>query len=388
MKKNNKNQFVQTLCLCFAFFPYVGLSNIIGNESLLNILKIVSLLFFSVNLFKEFRFKTLNINIYPLILFTLYSIFVLLYNSNVSGGIIFGIIFTLVSSLYLMISFENKRYEVIKALYILFNISILLNFYSVITSLSLTEYHKLFLLGGKNSLTIFCISSIYFSYLYFFLFSKKYTFFGIISIILSILTLLLSGSSTGLIIGILIILAIFFVKKINIKFKYYFIIYIVLLFLVLNSQFFLKIPFIYEFITLKLNKDLSFTGRTNIWNKVLFYIRNNFLGYGRGNSIVSTFTLTNECHNAILELMLCDGYPGLLFFIMYMYKIFKKNISSYKQNLMNISKFIIFCIFLLGLTESIIYKIELWWILIITFSINYYELEREKNNDNNTNSNL
>ena len=92
-----------------------------------------------------------------------------------------------------------------------------------------------------------------------------------------------------------------------------------------------------DFITNTLNKSLTFTGRTYIWDFVLNIIRDSwFLGFGRGTDIIGqNFSYASEAHNGFLEVLLYTGAIGLIFFVMILLKV-AKNLTFFKTNIISL----------------------------------------------------
>ncbi|MBP3444979.1 MAG: O-antigen ligase family protein [Bacilli bacterium] len=79
-----------------------------------------------------------------------------------------------------------------------------------------------------------------------------------------------------------------------------------------------------------LHKNLTFTGRTSIWDKSIAYIKKSFLyGYGKESEIIKFYKIghSNSCHNYFLD-FLYDG--GILMFIIILFIIITLN-KSYKN---------------------------------------------------------
>lgn len=368
--KIEKSTFFRYLIYIMIVFPFLHVESIFSNTVLLHILQIFSSFIFLLLVLKERENIKINYMYIGLIMFSIYEMFISVFHGTLSLGIVFGIFFRIISIVYFCLCIQKKRYDIFNVIRLLLNFLIIINLPSVIKALSLPEYQKVYLLGGKNALSTIVVSAMFFNYLSSCLKSTKMNY---IMIFLDMITLLLSGSSTGIIIGLLMIIFIVFMSNFNIKSIYYIIIYCILLVLVFNPTLIRNIDFLYNFITNFLNKNLTFTGRTIIWQTALKYIQSNFWGFGRGNSIIIQATGSiDECHNAILELLLCTGAPGLILFFNYFVTCMKIKKQSFNKRMINICIFTIFAFFIIGLTESTIFKIELWWIISITYCIGKY----------------
>lgn len=376
VKHKNKDavNLLKVIVLGVAFFPFLGTSRIIGNENVFHVLQILSSLIVTCFVIKDFKNVRLNLPTVFLLLFSLYELLVSLYNGVLSLGILFAIYFRFISVLYIIKSFSIKDYSFVRAVSIILNLLVVINLPSVIGSISMSEYDKVFMLGGKNALAAVALSAIFFNYLDYYLRASKMTKLGYSMVALSLATTLLSGSSTGIVVGVVLTLFVIFGEKMNIKFRYYVLLYLAVLFLLFNTDMIKDISFLYDFITGALNKDLTFTGRTSIWNNAFKSISENFWGYGRGNEVIALFTgATNECHNSILELMLASGIPGLMLFIGFLISCVTGKCCNKNKKIMSVCYFAIFAFMILGLTESRINDVVFWWVMIVTYCEGRYD---------------
>ena len=87
-----------------------------------------------------------------------------------------------------------------------------------------------------------------------------------------------------------------------------------------------------NFIINILHKDVTFTGRTDIWNEALFYLKNNFIfGLGRLQSEKRTMMLgASSAHNQFLNFMF-EGGIVLLGYIFIAIYCFSKRLLSCKN---------------------------------------------------------
>lgn len=180
---------------------------------------------------------------------------------------------------------------------------------------------------GHTSLMIFTLG------IYFFYESrnKLSTYTNFILIILSILAIILSGSSTNMI-GFIVVVLILSITNID---KYFsplgvgrlfsnLIMITIILASIILSRYSAEIL---SFIPGLFGKDLSFTGRDLIWAYIWTEIQKEFwLGYGYGSywimgtSVIDLFQgavgwRVNEAHNGFLEIMLQTGIIGFTLFV-------------------------------------------------------------------------
>lgn len=294
-------------------------------------------------------------------------------NNNLTLGssyrlfILFGFIVFLSNQL----KFNFK--ELILSLYYIFTILIILNLFSVlIGGLGYSETgSEAFFLGRKNHLIFSTIPYITIIYTYSYTFYNRLKLKYFFLIILSLASVVLAGSGTGIIISIVFMIFIIFPNFLYPSMYVYLFIY---------AFFFLSIV-IYRlhekwlgFIIVDiLDKDITFSGRTLLWDISIEAIRDKWiLGYGRGNTIISdTYWYLNEAHNGLLEIGLDSGILGIIIFSAILLIVAKK-LNKYKVN--KIAKIIslsIFLFLLTGLSESIFLLREFWIVLILGYSIQY-----------------
>ena len=134
-----------------------------------------------------------------------------------------------------------------------------------------------------------------------------------------------------------------------------------------------------------LGKDLTFTGRTDIWNACIYMLREKpLLGYGyaafwRGLGSPSEYVLLRanwlaipHAHNGFLDLSLEIGLLGLaLFIISLLYNFLKIIIQTYRCHSKDFlwCFFYLMCIILFNISESEFLKNNtLAWVLYVTIS--------------------
>lgn len=124
-----------------------------------------------------------------------------------------------------------------------------------------------------------------------------------------------------------------------------------------------------------LHKNLTFTGRTYIWDSTLELIsRRKVIGYGVETSFIRTFKLGNKnathAHNHILEIVYKSGIIGMIIY-MYILYIVGKSLNYYKKNIISaIISFSILIFFIMMLIEARD-KMQFYIILIMGYFIKY-----------------
>ena len=197
-----------------------------------------------------------------------------------------------------------------------------------------------------------------------------------------LIIILLSKSSTGFIVGSLLVIYVLLLKKIKININInklmsiYTIIYTqVVIFRIQETVF-------RGFIENTLQKNVTLTGRTLIWDFIMKIIPNSLIfGYGRNDIIAQNAIIRDvtEAHNGLLEILLCTGIIGLFVFILILLNAFKAlNKSNSKISyILSMAIFLYFCI---ALTESAFTYTKIgFWILII-ISSNIEKIIKQKDN--------
>ena len=162
------------------------------------------------------------------------------------------------------------------------------------------------------------------------------------------------------------------VKKIKIlNSKNYFITYIIMFFLIVVF----KIQEIFRWlIVVVLKKDMTFSSRTILWEKVITFIkRNPILGYGEESTAIFSEKMGSvnftHAHNTILDVTYRYGIIGAILHIL-MILIPVKKLYNFKEN--DISKIIsisLFCLLITCLFEARVEKLGLYIILVLGLNI-------------------
>lgn len=354
---DNKFTYFIFLCICFEF-PYFDTFSLFNK--LMDIAKIILVLFLFILFIKnEKKFPR------DIICLTLYAAVIIIstfFNDygNIKGAFALSIKILAISLLSKMCMERNPKKFINVAVSIL-ELMVLINFITIIffpNGLYSTLYQKQnFFLGYDNRHIVFilpmlCLKSIY-----------DYTFFGKLSkmfwfdTFISILTVYIRFSVTS-VIGLLIFITyiIFLpilknIKFINFKNTYMLNIFAFLGLVILRVQ--EKFAYI---IKILLKKDLTFTGRTLIWDNTIKYIkRRPFFGYGvesydirglKNNNLAAIFA-----HNQILEIIY---QGGLILYVLYSYLmlIIYKKFKEYKDNnVIKIFSIYFLALFIMMLTE-------------------------------------
>lgn len=386
------NIFTKKYFIVLFILPFIGINVIDGNILLSSASKMVVSIIGYLMLFENFNYNKNILNIKLILLVMLYS-FIILFSAVINNNITMGMIYTnfvyigfIIYINYCMKDFKNF----INALNILFTLLIIYNLILAIFSQSSYMYigyqgsQKVFVgtFESRNGISMVMIPAIAFilirsEYIY-----EKVRNKDILLCFMVLIIILLSKSSTGFIVGSLLVIYVLLLKKIKIKLNInklmsiYTIIYTqVVIFRIQETVF-------RGFIENTLQKNVTLTGRTLIWDFIMKIIPNSLIfGYGRNDIIAQNAIIRDvtEAHNGLLEILLCTGIIGLFVFILILLNAFRAlNKSNSKISyILSMAIFLYFCI---ALTESAFTYTKIgFWILII-ISSNIEKIIKQKDN--------
>lgn len=386
------NIFTKKYFIVLFILPFIGINVIDGNILLSSASKMVVSIIGYLMLFENFNYNKNILNIKLILLVMLYS-FIILFSAVINNNITMGMIYTnfvyigfIIYINYCMKDFKNF----INALNILFTLLIIYNLILAIFVKSSYMYigyqgsQKVFVgtFDSRNGISMVMIPAIAFilirsEYIY-----EKVRNKDILLCFMVLIIILLSKSSTGFIVGSLLVIYVLLLKKIKIKINInklmsiYTIIYTqVVIFRIQETVF-------RGFIENTLQKNVTLTGRTLIWDFIMKIIPNSLIfGYGRNDIIAQNAIIRDvtEAHNGLLEILLCTGIIGLFVFILILLNAFKAlNKSNSKISyILSMAIFLYFCI---ALTESAFTYTKIgFWILII-ISSNIEKIIKQKDN--------
>lgn len=386
------NIFTKKYFIVLFILPFIGINVIDGNILLSSASKMVVSIIGYLMLFENFNYNKNILNIKLILLVMLYS-FIILFSAVINNNITMGMIYTnfvyigfIIYINYCMKDFKNF----INALNILFTLLIIYNLILAIFVKSSYMYigyqgsQKVFVgtFESRNGISMVMIPAIAFilirsEYIY-----EKVRNKDILLCFMVLIIILLSKSSTGFIVGSLLVIYVLLLKKIKIKINInklmsiYTIIYTqVVIFRIQETVF-------RGFIENTLQKNVTLTGRTLIWDFIMKIIPNSLIfGYGRNDIIAQNAIIRDvtEAHNGLLEILLCTGIIGLFVFILILLNAFRAlNKSNSKISyILSMAIFLYFCI---ALTESAFTYTKIgFWILII-ISSNIEKIIKQKDN--------
>ena len=386
------NIFTKKYFIVLFILPFIGINVINDNILLSSASKMIVSIIGYLMLFENFNYNKNILNIKLILLVMLYS-FIILFSAVINNNITMGMIYTnfvyigfIIYINYCMKDFKNF----INALNILFTLLIIYNLILAIFVKSSYMYigyqgsQKVFVgtFESRNGISMVMIPAIAFilirsEYIY-----EKVRNKDILLCFMVLIIILLSKSSTGFIVGSLLVIYVLLLKKIKIKINInklmsiYTIIYTqVVIFRIQETVF-------RGFIENTLQKNVTLTGRTLIWDFIMKIIPNSLIfGYGRNDIIAQNAIIRDvtEAHNGLLEILLCTGIIGLFVFILILLNAFKAlNKSNSKISyILSMAIFLYFCI---ALTESAFTYTKIgFWILII-ISSNIEKIIKQKDN--------
>lgn len=207
---------------------------------------------------------------------------------------------------------------------------------------------------------------------------KRYMKISIINLIICILTVLITWSVTAVVsVGIFIVLMLFkknkFLTKIvniNVLLVMYCIFWVIVIFNGNSS-------FLGNFVTNVLKKDLTFSGRTYVWDEFFYYIKNNDIDLFFGNGVQSTnqifvrhFKGFLHLHNQFYNIIYEGGLFSLIIYVFMILDASQKIVKSYRKDslVVCIITNIIFA-YLIFMTMEINRDLEF---LTYTFSFAYF----------------
>ncbi|MCE7792393.1 O-antigen ligase family protein, partial [Salipaludibacillus sp. CUR1] len=280
-------------------------------------------------------------------------------------------------TLILLINITIKKYpkSTLKALSALFGFYIILNFISYLIfsgGLYWTGSQNAWILGIENQFGYFLIPGILLSILFSWYKHKKISGLSLFVVMLAVSTLLMAWSATAIVAVFFLLTSIFINVRQRIKPVYSFItlsiLYLAIWFVIVRFNSFNSLEII---ITDILGKDLTFSGRTRIWDSVFDTIPNSlWYGFGINSEVLGGIVTYFAAHNMILQIFLDTGLIGLtLFFICIVVGGVK--LQKTKNNRVSVILLIgIFGILIGGITES--YRMNyLFLLLTLSYNVKY-----------------
>lgn len=386
------NIFTKKYFIVLFILPFIGINVINDNILLSSASKMIVSIIGYLMLFENLNYNKNILNIKLILLVMLYS-FIILFSAVINNNITIGMIYTnfvyigfIIYINYCMKDFKNfiNALNILVTLLIIYNLILAIFVQSSYMYIGYQGSQKVFVgtFESRNGISMVMIPAIAFilirsEYIY-----EKVRNKDILLCFMVLIIILLSKSSTGFIVGSLLVIYVLLLKKIKIKINInklmsiYTIIYTqVVIFRIQETVF-------RGFIENTLQKNVTLTGRTLIWDFIMKIIPNSLIfGYGRNDIIAQNAIIRDvtEAHNGLLEILLCTGIIGLFVFILILLNAFKAlNKSNSKISyILSMAIFLYFCI---ALTESAFTYTKIgFWILII-ISSNIEKIIKQKDN--------
>lgn len=313
-----------------------------------------------------------------LIFFSSYTVLISFFMGNLTFGILYAAI--VLAELPMFIRNElRKSNTILKGIYIIYTALALINFATMLAPSS-TDYGEVqYFLGGKNALAMTLIPAMFFISYYSYVKYKKLSVRNLLFLIMIIISLFIGGSATATVIALVSLAFILLINKIHIHPIIYIVSYTLIQSVMLIPKKLNEIPYVSDFVTGYLNKDLTFTGRSDIWDVAVSHISNSFFGYGKGNDIITenfpliveyTHVSHLETHNMSLEILLTGGAILFTLFIIIIFGAFSFKKGGANIQLVNLSYFYVFAFCMIGLVENVAFRTDLWTMLAVILSTN------------------
>ncbi len=372
----NKKNIMLTLfyiLMLFSYFQFDSLNYLY--TSLLPIYKMFHYISFFIIVLLFLKNKTMS----KIIIYVLIYLFILFISSIINGQQFSQILnyMMMVMSFCLITDYgiKNNTKEYLYAISIFLNFMVIINFITILLYpngmyINSTLYKQNWIFGYKNAHILYLLPCVAVNAIRSLKYKGHLDYKFYLIFFISFLSIVIVNSSTGIVgLSIILIYLVFkkLLDKVNLVNSYSSMGLYLLSFI---SIMILKIQNLFKFLIVDiLKKDLTFTGRTYIWDSVLKSIKSHaLLGYGNVTFQYNKYIFTT--HNTILDILYKTGIAG---FTLYFFIIFEtcKALYACKQN--KISKFlsiILLSYFVIMLTEA--YTINYYFfILVICCNIKY-----------------
>ena len=132
-----------------------------------------------------------------------------------------------------------------------------------------------------------------------------------------------------------------------------------------------QIPFVKFFITEILSRDVTLTGRHQIYHYLPQFFRGSpWIGYGDASGIISKHTGAYNAQNGFFDLVIRNGFPSALLYVITLVSLIRKPNSREASFILGA----IYCYLIMSLVEITFGStLLLYGILLFTDSCNYIE---------------
>jgi len=358
---------------CFTSFYHINYI-----YTIMSILAFIFLFLIYIKRMMVRKFDLLVILFYSLILFSTFfhdgNILKVISDISLNMGIIIMV------NLFL----KDNRMEFLKALLIYFYLLLILNTITIFAfpdGIVQTEYLKtpIYLLGIDNRFAFTYIPGLCIIALYDYLFNNRFTKLTYIYFVATYITFICFWTAGALVAESLFILFYILIYKLKIKnfINKYLPTVIVLFFAVVVFR--LQNLFKYIIVTV-LHKDLTFTSRTLIWDKVIKLISDNkILGIGvqKSNTMIKYISAFHS-HSYFLNITLQGGFIGILIYIIMLVIVFKELNDNKKFFVAQIVAFSLFVLYISLIVDTFDITGNLFLLLAIGYNIRYLVQEKEE----------
>lgn len=330
--------YLTIFIILFSYFESPYLNTIGTISSLYNIGKVLSCMLFALILINNKKFIVPNY----IMIVVFYNIYLFIRSFHL-GLPIFNVANKVLTSItfFIFIDYFLKFHikELVNSLFCILLIFVTVNFLLMIKYeqgiYNIGIYNRSYwFLGHVNNMPVFIFPAIIVSIIKYQSVNRFEKMISIILFIISVFSILYGKSATS-IIGLFIILYYLLNKYPKLNFNNFYIITLLFfIFVVILGKEFRLTYYISKFF----DRSITFTGRTDIWEITLFYVKKNLLF---GNGIESDMIRVSKIgftspHNRYLNILYTGGLVGFLFFSIYLLFTHQKSYSIpnyFKKNI-------------------------------------------------------
>ncbi len=374
--------FNNSLIICLAYLIFIKPDCISLYSSINQIVNIISILFGLIILLLFFSQKKISKLQLSIILFIfLLFISTTLYSHDFWFFIKLYFNFMIIS-IYTELLIKTNLEKFLKCIsFLIFNLIFINSITVLIYPNGLHNIDGYYFLGYDNSTVITVVLGIFVMIIASHYFKNRISFLTYLAIIIALLTYIDVWAVSCMIAMSLLIFFVIFIYKRNtlktfINFKLLFIFFIILFFSIVIFR--LQDTFSYLIVDV-FHRDMTFTGRTYIWDRCLYYIKDNFL-LGLGVENYDTRYLVKNiyhAHSTFLNILLEGGIIGLLSYLNIFRVVGTKLKDVINNEYAKIVTFSLFIYFIATLVDVIHNSQMLFVILNIGFYSSYI-LNHEK----------
>lgn len=380
IKTRDVNWIYQHLGIMVLIFIPFFQPEIVSNSGVLSYLYILFRIAISLFVFIALLLrKNISYIIIYIILYQLFSLIITFANNpSFAPTVLLRDTYIIALLALIDVGLRSNAEKVLRALKYLMGTLIIINFITIIMfphGVYIDHSNReAFFLGIGNAMTshiLFAMTIAIISSLY----SKnKIDLYAKFIILISLVTVLINSSATGLVtVTIYIILVLFgsVFKKFNLSFTKVVLSSLIIQFIILNLNKFTNIFLVKYLFEEILDKTLTLTGRIPIWEKAIhMFYASPIWGYGAtpGGNMIEIYGSAFSAHNLFLQTLLEVGLIGTIIFLLILF-LSGLNLQQYKES--KLSRYLnigIFTFFLLFFAEISSTK-YIYIILIISANI-------------------